>query len=110
MANKKNTKIENKFLNILLSEFGNQKIMDDVYKIAVCNYLDGTSDCILIHKKNKHYDRLWNWGRNLYNIKGNNGISLESVVKIFNFDHIILEPRHFWERRRSGCENCKYIK
>jgi hypothetical protein len=55
MANKKNTKLENKFLNILLSEFGNQKIMDGVYKIAVCNYLDGTSDCILIHKKNKYY-------------------------------------------------------
>ena len=29
MANKKNTKVENKFLNILLSEFGNQKIMDE---------------------------------------------------------------------------------
>ena len=52
MANKKNTKLENKFLSLLLSEFENQRIMDDVYKIAVCNYLDGTSDCILIHKKN----------------------------------------------------------
>ena len=94
----------------LVSEFGNQKIMDDVYKIGICNYLDGTADCILIHKKNKYYDRLWNWGRNLYHIKGNNGISLESVIRVFNFDHIILEPKHFWERRRSGCNNCKYIK
>jgi hypothetical protein len=29
---------------------------------------------------------------------------------MFNFDHIILEPRHFYKQRQYGCENCKYIK
>jgi hypothetical protein len=110
MANKKNTNQQNKFLDILYNEFGSESILDNIYKIAVCKYLDDTEDCILIGKVNKNYEKSWRWGKDLYHIKSNTGISLESIIRMFNFDHIILEPKHFYKQRQHGCNNCKYIK
>lgn len=104
-----NNKIENYFLSILYKEFSETGLLDNIYKIAICEYKDGTNACVLIANQKKDYPRTMT-KYNLIDFKGSTGITLGILAKCFNFTHIIMEPTLFWTSRRRGCNNWKYIK
>ena len=100
---------EEVFLKQLYKEFTSTKLLDNVYKIAVCEYKDGSTTCVLIASQKKDYPK--NFTKyHLYDLIGDNGTCLGSLSKFCNFDYIILEPTLFWKSRKNGVSNWRYIK
>lgn len=97
------------FLEVLYKEFSSTGLLENVYKVGVCEYKDGTTTCVLIANQKKDYPKNFN-KYNLLNLTGDKGTSLGSLGKFCNFDHIILEPTLFWKSRKKGTHIWRYIK
>lgn len=104
---KKLSKNDEVFLTILEREFSEH--LKNVYKIAVCEYVDGTIVCVLIINQKKKWTTKYH-KMFLNELEGKSGISLGGLIKSFNFTHISMEPTVIWKLRERGCNNWRYIK
>lgn len=97
------------FLTQLYEQFSSSSLLDNVYKVCVCQYEDGTTYFILICNQKKDNQYIFK-KNNLHNFVGDDGISLGSLSQFFGFDHVILEKTLHWTLRKKGCNNWRCIK
>jgi hypothetical protein len=107
---KSNTPEENKLLEVLYKEFDNG-FLDDVYKIGLIVYKDGTKVIHFICSQKKIYNRDFFDRHKMGNLEGKSGFMLSSLLKTFGIKQSSLFTKLMWDNeRRNSLVRWKYIK
>ena len=107
---KSNTTEENKLLEVLYKEFDNG-FLDDVYKIGLIFYQDGTKVIHFICNRKKQFNRDFFDKHKMGNIEGKSGFMLSGLLKTFGIRQSYMFPFMLWNNeRRNSLVRWKYIK